>query len=119
MAKDEATELVVGRAGAAGHSRNTTVRDLGRVARGVQQAASSIPNGITGGSYHAAGNVLQVNTIARTFTYDAENGQVSAPIDTGAHVETSNVRVGSVLDLFDEVLLGSEQKSATVLQRCL
>jgi RHS repeat-associated protein len=43
-------------------------------------SASSVPNRISGWSYDSAGNVLQVGGMARNFTYDAENRQVTATI---------------------------------------
>jgi RHS repeat-associated protein len=39
-------------------------------------------NRISGWSYDAAGNVLQVGNMTRSFTYDAESRQVSATINT-------------------------------------
>jgi YD repeat-containing protein len=40
-----------------------------------------VPNRINSWSYDAAGNVLQVGGMTRSFTYDAEDRQVSATIN--------------------------------------
>lgn len=45
-------------------------------------SGSSVPNRINTWSYDAAGNVTQVGGMTRNFTYDAENRQVSATINT-------------------------------------
>jgi RHS repeat-associated protein len=45
---------------------------------------SPVPNRISGWTYDAAGNVLQVGNMTRSFTYDAENRQVSATINTSS-----------------------------------
>jgi RHS repeat-associated protein len=45
---------------------------------------SSVPNRINTWSYDAAGNVTQVGGMTRSFTYDAEDRQVSATINSNA-----------------------------------
>ncbi len=43
--------------------------------------STTVPNRITSWSYDLNGNVLQVGSMARSFTYDAENRQVTACIN--------------------------------------
>lgn len=45
--------------------------------------STSVPNRIASWTYDGNGNVLNEGTVARSFTYDAENRQVTATIGSG------------------------------------
>ena len=59
--------------------------------------SSTVPNQINTWTYDAAGNVMQVGGMNRTFAYDAENRQVSATINSATAIysyDGNGLRVG-------------------------